>query len=97
VTPGVPTRVIAASLGLSAFAIAIVAGLAADNPAETIVVRALASMVACHVAGWCVGSIAERAVLEAVSSYELARIGTPLASVPAGSGEVKHVDDFVKL
>ena len=96
--PGGPTRVIAASLGLSAFAVAVVAGLAADNPAETILVRAVASMVACHVVGWCVGLTAERAALEAIASYERARSGTPHGAVPAGSSEVKRdVDDLVTV
>jgi putative Mn2+ efflux pump MntP len=97
VTPGGPTRVIAASLGLSAFAIAIVAGLAADNPAQTILVRAMASLVACHIVGWCVGMVAERTALEAVAAYELERLGTPAGAVPAGGAKVKDVDDFVTV
>lgn len=92
-TPGGPTRVIAASLGLSAFSIAVVAGLAADNPAETILFRAVISMAACHVVGWCVGLTAERAVTDAVAVYgrERARIAAQ-ALVPSGRAEVKDVD-----
>ena len=96
-TPGGPTRVIAASLGLSAFAIAVVAGLAADNPAETILARAVASMIVCHVVGWCVGLAAERAVSEAVAAYEKERMTPVHAGVPAGAAEVKDVDSVVMV
>lgn len=90
---GGPTRVIAASLGLAAFSVALIAGLAADNPAETILMRAMVSMVVCHVLGWCVGLTAERAVTEAVSAYEQERSRIAVeGGVPAGGAEVKYVD-----
>jgi tetrahydromethanopterin S-methyltransferase subunit C len=97
VTPGGPTRVIAASLGLSAFAIAIVAGLAAENPAETILARAVVSMVVCHVVGWCVGLTAERAVMDAVDAYERERSNAVHGPVPAAGAEVKVVDSVVSV
>lgn len=68
-TPGIPTKVIATSMGLSAFVIATIAGLAVDNPAENILSRAIVSMFACHALGLVVGALAERAVADAVNEY----------------------------
>lgn len=96
-TPGGPTRVIAASLGLSAFALAIVAGLAAENPAETILLRAVVSMIVCHIVGWCVGLTAEWAAMEAVSTYERQRSNAAGARVPSEAAEVKDVDSVVAV
>lgn len=95
-TSGGPTKVIAASLGLSAFAVAVIAGLAADNPAGTILARALVSMAVCHAVGWGIGAAAERAAQEAVRAYEAAAgagagaVGVgPGAGAPRGGEEVK--------
>ena len=71
-SPGTPTRVIASSMGLSAFAIATIAGLAADNPADSVLMRALVSMIVCHVIGVTLGMIGERAVREGVEKYVVA-------------------------
>lgn len=68
-TPGIPTKVIATSMGLSAFVIATIAGLAVDNPADSILSRAIISMLVCNAIGLVVGSLAERAVSEAVAEY----------------------------
>ncbi|MGE3107100.1 MAG: hypothetical protein AB7G11_07330 [Phycisphaerales bacterium] len=66
---GTPTRVIAASMGLAAFSIATIAGLAADNPAESILMRAMISMFVCHALGMGLGIVGERAVKEGVERY----------------------------
>lgn len=58
------TRVIAAALGLSAFAIALLAGLAVDNPAPDILTRALIALVACSFLGMLIGLVAERIVAD---------------------------------
>ncbi len=50
-----PTRVISGIVSLSGFLVAIVAGLAADNPADVVLVRALLAMLACNVLGSSVG------------------------------------------
>lgn len=57
-------------MGLSAFAVAIVAGLSADNAADHILVRAIGSMIACSLLGLGVGAVAERAATEAIEEYE---------------------------
>ncbi len=67
-TRGVPTRVIAGSMGLAAFAVAVIAGLAVDNTTDQILARALLSMFACWAIGLIVGSVAERTIVESLSS-----------------------------
>ena len=80
--PGVATKVIAASCGLTAFTVGILAGLFADNPAETILLRALVALVAGQVVGLIVGAIGERTVGEAIKAYEKAR---PVPGTKAGA------------
>jgi hypothetical protein len=69
VTPGVPAKVVASTTGLAAFTVAIVAGLAVDNPADQILSRALICMFVCNVVGLAIGLLAERTVVDAVNSY----------------------------
>ena len=57
-----PGSVIAACFALSAFLVAILAGLAAANPALTVLARALIAMVLCYPAGLVVGLICELVV-----------------------------------
>lgn len=90
VTPGAPTKVIAGSMGLAAFSVAVIAGLAVGNPAETVLGRALAAMVACNALGWVVGAAAEKVASEAVRAYETAGAGERAGAADAASGpEVK--------
>lgn len=56
-------------MGLAAFAIATIAGLAADNPADSILLRAVVGMFVCHAIGVALGMIGERAVREGVEEY----------------------------
>lgn len=53
-----PTRVISGIVALAGFLVAIVAGLAADNSADVVLVRALLAMLACNLLGSLVGAIA---------------------------------------
>jgi len=69
VTPGVAAKVIGACSGLTAFAVAMVAGLAADNTAEAVLSRALVAMIICNVLGWFAGLICERTVRTALDAY----------------------------
>lgn len=69
-TSGVPTKVISSSMALSAFAVAIIAGLAADNAADVILARALTSMAGGAMLGLGIGAVAERAAREAILAYE---------------------------
>ena len=64
---GAPTRVIAASLGLGAFAVSIIAGMAADNPLDQVLSRALVALVACVVVGSVLGTAAEWAIRQHIA------------------------------
>lgn len=68
-THGMPTRLTAACLGMSAFALAVLAGLAADNPVDVILMRAIIASLVCHMLGWAIGAVAERAVNDRVEQY----------------------------
>jgi hypothetical protein len=68
--PGVATKVIAASFGLTAFAVGIVAGMLAENAAETILLRALIAMVVGNAVGFIAGVIGERTINEALQAPE---------------------------
>lgn len=70
---GVPTKVIAAICGLSAFAVAIIAGLTVDNPVEVVLVRALVAMVLCQVLGTAIGAILEHVGRDAIKKHQDAR------------------------
>jgi hypothetical protein len=73
VTPGSPAKVIASVMGLGAFGIAIVAGLAVDNPADHILSRALICMFVCNIVGLAIGALAERTVNDSIGTYIKAR------------------------
>ena len=55
-------KIIASSLGLVAFAVAVIAGLHADNPADSILLRALTAMIVCYISGLVVGRVFEHIV-----------------------------------
>ncbi|MBI1369533.1 MAG: hypothetical protein GC162_12875 [Planctomycetes bacterium] len=65
-----PTQVFASSLALIGFAIAIVTGLAVDNPATTTLMRAIGAMIVCYIVGTILGAIGERAINEHLSQYK---------------------------
>ena len=67
-----PSKLIASSLALLAFAAAVVAGLIVDNPATTIISRALIAMILCYIAGSAIGAVAQRALEEHVEQYKRA-------------------------
>ncbi|MBL8885799.1 MAG: hypothetical protein JNK16_03990 [Phycisphaerales bacterium] len=62
-------RIIAAALGCSAFAIACVSGLAAHNPSNVVLTRALWALVACYIAGLILGTIGEVIVAQHIENY----------------------------
>lgn len=61
---------IATAVGLSGFAVAIIAGIAAENPGQVVLGRALLSMMACYVLGQLLGSGAENVVRRRVEAYK---------------------------
>jgi hypothetical protein len=56
--------VVGASLALGAFAVAVLAGLAAGNPEGTVLLRALVAMVVCYPLGWMSGAAWRRTLAE---------------------------------
>jgi len=65
-----PTKVIAASLALVAFALAILLGLFAGNTAATTIGRALIVMVVCYLVGQLIGYVGRTAMTEHVERYK---------------------------
>lgn len=61
-TVATSSGVIGASFGLSAFVVAILAGLAADLPAAQILLRSVVAMIACYPIGLLVGTICQRVI-----------------------------------
>lgn len=64
------SKVIASSLALTAFVVAVTAGLFAGNPSTTILINALISTVLCQMLGLAIGAIFERVADDAVESYQ---------------------------
>lgn len=60
-------------MGLGAFGVAIIAGLAVDNPADRILSRAIVSMFTCNLVGLVIGLVAERAVAQCIETYVASR------------------------
>ncbi|MEO0631385.1 MAG: hypothetical protein AAFY46_11790 [Planctomycetota bacterium] len=61
-TTGAVSRVYAGVGGLSAFVIAIVVGLEAQNGAAHVLLNAIVCMVACYLLGTLLGALAEHAI-----------------------------------
>lgn len=83
--PGVPTKVIAAIFALAGFAVAVIAGLAAGNPASRVLVCALTGMLICHALGLGAGALGERIVNDHLGAYRAARpVPDTNRTAPAG-------------
>ncbi|MFO0829999.1 MAG: hypothetical protein U0572_17795 [Phycisphaerales bacterium] len=86
-------RLIASSVSLVAFAVAIAAGLSAGNPADAILTRALVAMFVCFVGGYFVGLVTEHVVrvqlrkIDAETEREVARLNAPESDAGAVEGE----------
>lgn len=83
-------RLVATVMALAAFAVAVIAGLSAGNPATLVLGRALACMIVCQAVGTAVGSIGERVVREHLESRNV-----PAPAVHAGARPV-HGEDVVR-
>lgn len=82
-----PTRLIASSFALIAFATAVLAGLVAEHAATTVLVRALLAMIVCYFVGLAVAAVALRAVQEHIDRYKQAHPLEPEAPAEAAEGE----------
>lgn len=79
---GTLTKVIGACCGLAAFAIAVVAGLSAENPGEVILFRALICMFFCQLVGLGIGTVVERVISDSIDAHKRSR---PEPQEPGGS------------
>ncbi len=59
---GVASKAIAGCFALAAFSVAVIAGLASDNTAASILTRALFAMVACYPVGLLVGFVCRHVI-----------------------------------
>lgn len=91
---GIATKVIAASLALSAFAVAIVAGLAAGNPARTVLFNAVVAMILCQILGLVIGALAERAISDHLAAYKAAH---PIPGARGATSAPPGITDEKKL
>lgn len=88
--PGTTARTIASALGLAAFAIAIMAGLAAGNAPARILATAIAGMVCCQALGLAIGAVGQRVVTEHLASTAV-RPGASPGGRPSRTSENPQV------
>ncbi len=92
----VPSNVIAACVGLAAFTVALLAGLAAGNTTASILARALIAMFVCYPVGLIIGLVCDRVAAGHLAAYRKANpvptdpddAEPPPASVPPEDEEV---------
>jgi NhaP-type Na+/H+ or K+/H+ antiporter len=78
-----PSKLYAAVLGLTAFLVAVVAGLFSGSPGADVLSHAIVSMVVCYALGAVLGVVAGRAISEFVAGYRATNPATDLAAVTA--------------
>ena len=80
------TQVVAGCLGLTGFAVAVIAGIAASNPLDVILTRALLGMIVATIIGAVIGHVAGYAVSTTIAKITSgARLGTDAATGPVAS------------
>lgn len=82
-------RRMAGSLSLLAFAVCLVAGLNAGNPAATVLSNALAALGVTFVVGLAVGAMAQRMLDENVASEVAKRTPAPAVAQEAAPAKIK--------
>jgi len=82
-------NVIAAAFSLSAFAVAVVAGMGARNPAASVLLNAVVAMVVCYALGRAAGAVIAHALGEHLAVYVKAH------PVPVVELDVPVVDEAV--
>lgn len=81
---GVPSNVLAGCFSLAAFAVALVAGLAAGNSTGSILARGVIAMILCYPLGLLVGVVCHRVVEEQAAAHQEAN---PVPEVPEAEGD----------
>lgn len=92
-----PNGLVASSLGISGFTIAIVAGLGAGNDASDVLGRAIVAALGCYLAGFFLSVIAAHVVHEHLSGFRAAHPvpdATPFQSKrsPVTEGGARNVE-----
>jgi hypothetical protein len=77
---------IAAAFSLAGFTVAVVSGLAVDNPVTRTLQCALVSMVLCYFGGLVIAAVALRVASEHVNAYKAAH---PITGAKPGPAEEK--------
>lgn len=77
-----PVKTIAACAALAGFAIAVLAGLAVNNPADVILTRGVTALFVCYAVGGVIGLAMEFAVSEGMRDYKESK---PLPMAGAGA------------
>ena len=77
-----PGNVIAACFGLSAFAVALISGLAAGRGASNILGAATIALLVCYMLGLIIARVAEHAVQDAIDSTRKSRATPPPETTP---------------
>ncbi len=67
---GRPSKVIATSLGLAGFSVAVLSGMFAGNPAAGVVWNGILAMIACHTVGILVGAAGEWIAEQQIERYK---------------------------
>lgn len=87
-------KVIAGCFSLAAFGVAVVAGLASDNPTLTILTRALICMIVCYPIGWLIGMICQRIIEDHIHIHKQANPAPDsLAEFPVSSEALSDESD----
>lgn len=79
-----PARMASAIVALTAFALAVVVGIAAGNPGDQVLFRAIVCMFVGQIVGWGAGTAAEIALREHIRTFRDAR---PVPEVPPVAGK----------
>ena len=84
------TNVVSAGTGLCAFAVAVLAGVAVNNPADVILIRALVALVGGYFVGLFVGLAAQFAVHSAANEFRVKNPAPMLGKTdPAGAEPIE--------
>jgi len=82
-TEASPAKLTAGCCALGAFAVAVIAGLGADAPVETILTRAIVCMAICWIVGAILGYVAGRAIED---GFDAIRRANPTTEQRDGAG-----------
>ena len=87
-------RVIAGLFAIAAFGVALISGLASDNPASSILARALMAMVISYPVGWIVGMICQHVICDHLKIHKEANPALDsMVEFPVTQRVTKNDDD----